>query len=217
MPSNDEHPQVSELAAVEELTKIRTGAVQPDIDARGRQMTAGQLWWTLLDEPADRRMTRLSAMLETARASAECFACDHAGRIQELQDTVGRLHADRIQARRYVATLVLAARGSWPGWELAADEVPGVVKEALQEIQRLRAEQAPHPYVWRRGDPPPPAYVMVLHDQADGMYLCRVGYGGTDWQWQDGPNHAYSGPGLAWEACVDGEVHELVHVPGGDL
>jgi hypothetical protein len=73
------------------------------------------------------------------------------------------------------------------------------------------------PYVWHPGDPPPPPYVMVLHDQDDGTYLCRVGYGGMDWQWQDAPNHTYSGPALAWDACVGGEVHELVQVPGGDV
>jgi hypothetical protein len=73
------------------------------------------------------------------------------------------------------------------------------------------------PYVWRPGDPPPPPYVMVLHDQEDGTYLCRAGYGGTHWQWQDLPNHTYSGPALAWAACVDSEVHELVQVPGGDV
>lgn len=73
------------------------------------------------------------------------------------------------------------------------------------------------PYVWRPGDPPPPPYVMVLHDKDYGTYLCRVGHGGTHWQWQDRPNHAYSGPALAWESVVGSEVRELVQVPGGDV
>jgi hypothetical protein len=43
------------------------------------------------------------------------------------------------EATRYVTSLVLAARGSWPGWA-HPDEVPAAVDEALREIKRLRAE-----------------------------------------------------------------------------
>lgn len=41
------------------------------------------------------------------------------------------------QATGYVTELVLAARGSWPGWAYP-DEVPAAVDEALREIKRLR-------------------------------------------------------------------------------
>jgi hypothetical protein len=43
------------------------------------------------------------------------------------------------EATRYVTSLVLAARGSWPGWA-HPDEVPAAVQEAVREIQRLHAE-----------------------------------------------------------------------------
>lgn len=43
------------------------------------------------------------------------------------------------EATRYVTSLVLAARGSWPGWA-HPDEVPAAVQEAVREIQRLRSE-----------------------------------------------------------------------------
>lgn len=43
------------------------------------------------------------------------------------------------QATSYVANLVRAATGSWPGWAYPA-EVVAAVDEALREIERLRAE-----------------------------------------------------------------------------
>jgi hypothetical protein len=139
------------------------------------------------------------------------------------QLTVEQLRADLIRARQDVADLVLAVRGTWPGYNNAS-EVPGAVKKALQEIQQLRdtAERAPHPYVWRPGDPPPPPMVNVLHDGAETRrgaraYLCRSLSSADAWAWRRIPDQAYDGHGLPWERASQEANGPLVHVPGGEL
>ncbi len=98
------------------------------------------------------------------------------------------------------------------------------LSEAQTKVDQLMAELAAAreklgPYTWRPGDPPPPAHVMVLHNPEDQQlaYLCRVGYGGTDWGYSDEPNHAYSGPARAWEAIAEEQDGPLIHIPGGDV
>jgi hypothetical protein len=96
----DQIQQVPELAAVvDELAAIRAGAEKPGVEAWGRELSPAQLWWTLLDEPVDRRMKHLASVLDASRAGAVCVLGDHAGRIEELQDTVERLRLQAMAAR----------------------------------------------------------------------------------------------------------------------
>jgi hypothetical protein len=68
--------------------------------------------------------------------------------------------ASLAQARNYVAHLVLAARGSWPGWDYA-DEVQAAVEEALREIKRLHVEACGRPV-----EPAPKTLADKLTDAA---------------------------------------------------
>lgn len=60
--------------------------------------------------------------------------------VRELVAERDKLTAELSRCRQYVASLVLAATASWPGWESAPDEVPAAVREAVREIKRLRTE-----------------------------------------------------------------------------
>lgn len=174
----------------------------------GDPLTPGWMWGRLLNMSRGERLGTLAAWLDAARLNDDLRAeraADHARYAGLSQGETNRL--------RQVEEVLLELGGPRPHATTTPNAGP-MIAWLREKLGR---------YTWRPGDPPPPAYIRVLHDidEEDSplRYLCRVG-SSNDWQWLDHPDHAYSGPALTWELVVAIEPdsdHVLVQVPGGDV